>query len=114
MIRMIFEKGISPKRATQDRNKLKLFSELKLSRLLQQQLSNANFINPTPVQAAAIPPALEGRDILATAQTGTGKTLSFLIPLIERMPRGDQGHSGAGSAAHTRAGDAGAARYGAI
>ena len=74
------------KRVTQDRNKLKLFSELKLSRLLQQQLSNANFINPTPVQAAAIPPALEGRDILATAQTGTGKTLSFLIPLIERMP----------------------------
>jgi ATP-dependent RNA helicase RhlE len=37
------------------------------------------------VQAAALPPALEGRDILATAQTGTGKTLSFLIPLIERM-----------------------------
>jgi ATP-dependent RNA helicase RhlE len=79
-----FRKGY--KRVTQDRNKLELFSELKLSRLLQQQLSNANFINPTPVQAAAIPPALEGRDILATAQTGTGKTLSFLIPLIERMP----------------------------
>ncbi len=67
---------------------MKLFSELKLSRELEQQLSDANFITPTPVQAAAIPPALEGRDVLATAQTGTGKTLSFLIPLIERMPAG--------------------------
>jgi ATP-dependent RNA helicase RhlE len=70
---------------------LKLFSELALSPALQQQLSDANFIIPTPVQAAAIPPALEGRDILATAQTGTGKTLSFLIPLIERMPANSKG-----------------------
>jgi ATP-dependent RNA helicase RhlE len=70
---------------------LKLFSEMKLSRALQQQLSDANFMTPTPVQAAAIPPALEGRDVLATAQTGTGKTLSFLIPLIERMPLGTKG-----------------------
>lgn len=65
---------------------MKQFSELNLSPALQQQLAHCNFINPTPVQAAAIPPALEGHDILATAQTGTGKTLSFLIPLIERMP----------------------------
>ncbi len=67
------------------------FSELNLSPALQQQLANANFIIPTPVQAGAIPPALEGRDVLATAQTGTGKTLSFLIPLIERMPKGAKG-----------------------
>ncbi len=65
---------------------MKLFSELELSPALQKQLANANFVEPTPVQAAAIPPALEGRDVLATAQTGTGKTLSFLIPLIERLP----------------------------
>jgi ATP-dependent RNA helicase RhlE len=68
-----------------DRNTLKLFSELPLSQEMQRQLADANFIQPTPVQAAALPPALEGRDVLATAQTGTGKTLSFLIPLIERM-----------------------------
>ena len=61
------------------------FSDFNLSASLKQQLANANFVTPTPVQAAAIPPALEGRDILATAQTGTGKTLSFLIPLIEKM-----------------------------
>jgi ATP-dependent RNA helicase RhlE len=70
---------------------LKSFVELPLSQALQEQLSRANFMIPTPVQAAAIPPALEGRDVLATAQTGTGKTLSFLIPLYERMPKGAKG-----------------------
>lgn len=69
----------------QDRNELNLFTELQLSQTMQRHLADANFIHPTPVQAAALPPALEGRDVLATAQTGTGKTLSFLIPLIERM-----------------------------
>jgi len=70
---------------------LKQFNELNLSPALQQRLADSNFVHPTPVQAAAIPPALEGRDILATAQTGTGKTLSFLIPLIERMPAASRG-----------------------
>ncbi|HEV2463028.1 MAG TPA: DEAD/DEAH box helicase [Acidobacteriaceae bacterium] len=62
------------------------FSDFQISAGLKKQLADANFTTPTPVQAQAIPPALEGRDVLATAQTGTGKTLSFLIPLIERMP----------------------------
>jgi ATP-dependent RNA helicase RhlE len=65
---------------------LNTFSEIPLSAALQQQIAAANFVTPTPVQAQAIPPALDGHDVLATAQTGTGKTLSFLIPLIERMP----------------------------
>jgi len=64
------------------------FSDFNISASLKQQLANATFTTPTPVQAGAIPPALEGRDILATAQTGTGKTLSFLIPLIEKMQAG--------------------------
>ncbi|HEY1646609.1 MAG TPA: DEAD/DEAH box helicase [Terracidiphilus sp.] len=81
---MILEDGIS-EAGTQNRNTLKFFSELQLSQAMQTHLAHANFINPTPVQAAALPPALAGRDVLATAQTGTGKTLSFLIPLIERM-----------------------------
>ena len=51
------------------------------------RLNNNKFTTPTPVQAAAIPPALEGRDILATAQTGTGKTLSFLIPIVETITK---------------------------
>jgi ATP-dependent RNA helicase RhlE len=56
-----------------------------LSAGLQQKLAQFNFTTPTPVQASAIPPALEGKDVLATAQTGTGKTLAFLIPMIEHL-----------------------------
>ena len=51
------------------------------------RLDANKFEIPTPVQAGAIPPALEGRDVLATAQTGTGKTLSFLIPIVEMLQK---------------------------
>ena len=61
------------------------FSELQISNYTKERLSFAKFVTPTPVQAAAIPQALEGKDVLATAQTGTGKTLAFLIPVIERL-----------------------------
>ena len=61
------------------------FSQFNLSATLQARLNANNFITPTPVQDGAIPPALEGRDVLATAQTGTGKTLSFLIPIVEML-----------------------------
>jgi ATP-dependent RNA helicase RhlE len=59
------------------------FTEMPFSAELQQRLANANFINPTPVQAETIPQAIAGKDIMCTAQTGTGKTLAFLIPIIE-------------------------------
>ena len=61
------------------------FQDFNVSESLKHRLAAAGFNTPTPVQAKAIPPALEGHDILATASTGTGKTLSFLIPMIERM-----------------------------
>lgn len=61
------------------------FSELPISQYTKDRLSSARFSTMTPVQAAAIPQALEGKDILATAQTGTGKTLAFLIPIIEDL-----------------------------
>ncbi len=61
------------------------FSELPISHYTKERLSLARFSTMTPVQAAAIPQALEGKDVLATAQTGTGKTLAFLIPVIENM-----------------------------
>ncbi|MFZ0939698.1 MAG: DEAD/DEAH box helicase [Candidatus Sulfotelmatobacter sp.] len=63
------------------------FTELPLSSALQRRLATAQFITPTPLQEQAIPPALEGKDVLATAQTGTGKTLAFLIPVIEMLQR---------------------------
>jgi ATP-dependent RNA helicase RhlE len=62
-----------------------LFTDFNISDSLKSRLTTAGFIKPTPVQAGAIPPAMEGRDILATASTGTGKTLSFLVPMLERL-----------------------------
>ena len=52
---------------------------------MKKRLAAAHFSVPTPVQAAAIPHAMEGKDVLATAQTGTGKTLAFLVPTIEKI-----------------------------
>ena len=63
------------------------FSQFTLSAPLMARLNQNNFITPTPVQAGCIPPALEGRDVLATAQTGTGKTLGFLIPIVEMLQK---------------------------
>ena len=66
-------------------NRMTTFSELPLSAALQRKQAAAQFVNLTPIQERAIPPALEGRDIIGTAETGTGKTLAFLIPLIESL-----------------------------
>src|ERR1700691_4042673 len=64
---------------------MKHFSELNLCSALRNNLAQNEFITPTPVQAQAIPPLMEGRDVVATAQTGTGKTLAFAIPVIEAL-----------------------------
>jgi ATP-dependent RNA helicase RhlE len=61
------------------------FNELELSPALKNSLAHNGFVQPTPVQAQAIPPALAGRDVMATAQTGTGKTLAFALPVLERL-----------------------------
>ena len=61
--------------ARQKARYMKEFSEFAISSYLQERLSAAGFSVPTPVQAATIPHALQGKDVLATAQTGTGKTL---------------------------------------
>lgn len=63
------------------------FTELPLSAALQQKLAAAQFTTLTPIQERAISPALHGSDIIGTAQTGTGKTLAFLIPVIELLNR---------------------------
>src|SRR5271163_4293637 len=68
-----------------ENNRMTTFTELPLSAALQQKLAAAQFITPTPIQAKAIAPALEGKDVIGTAQTGTGKTLAFLIPIIEML-----------------------------
>lgn len=64
---------------------MKTFDELALTPLLKENLTRARITSPTPVQEGAIPVALEGRDVLGTAQTGTGKTLAFALPILERL-----------------------------
>ena len=61
------------------------FSDFQISNYTKERLTQGRFVTATPVQAAAIPQVLAGKDVLATAQTGTGKTLAFLIPVIERF-----------------------------
>lgn len=67
------------------------FTSLKLHPTLLKGLKELGFARPTPIQAAAIPPALAGRDVLACAMTGSGKTAAFLLPILHRLivrPRG--------------------------
>lgn len=61
------------------------FAHLSIAPKLQSIIHSAGFTTPTPIQQKAIPVAIEGRDILGIAQTGTGKTLAFSIPLIQRI-----------------------------
>lgn len=77
--------GARPPNTGQQESKMQSFSELSISPSLKERLTAARFSTPTPVQAAAIPEALEGKDVIATAQTGTGKTLAFLIPVMEKL-----------------------------
>jgi ATP-dependent RNA helicase RhlE len=64
---------------------LSTFKELPISPYLQDRLKSSNFITPTEVQNAAIPHAANGKDVVATAQTGTGKTLAFLVPVMDKL-----------------------------
>jgi ATP-dependent RNA helicase RhlE len=61
------------------------FDQLGLIPPLLQALSDLNYSEPTPIQTAAIPPLLKGRDVLGCAQTGTGKTAAFLLPILQHL-----------------------------
>ncbi|MEW4448217.1 DEAD/DEAH box helicase [Qipengyuania sp. JC766] len=65
------------------------FDQLGLSQPVLQALDLKGYSNPTPIQAQAIPPVLEGRDLLGIAQTGTGKTAAFMLPSIDRLREAD-------------------------
>lgn len=64
------------------------FSELNLNPKVLKAIDEAGYETPTPIQEGAIPPALEGRDVLGIAQTGTGKTASFTLPMLSLLARG--------------------------
>ncbi|UCB30213.1 RNA helicase [Duffyella gerundensis] len=61
------------------------FSELELDDSLLEALQDKGFSRPTAIQAAAIPPALEGRDVMGSAPTGTGKTAAYLLPVLQHL-----------------------------
>ncbi|MGO1720985.1 MAG: DEAD/DEAH box helicase, partial [Luteimonas sp.] len=62
-----------------------LFSDLDLPAPLMRALADVGYESPSPIQAATIPPLLEGRDVLGQAQTGTGKTAAFALPILARL-----------------------------
>jgi ATP-dependent RNA helicase RhlE len=64
------------------------FEELKLAEPLLRAVKEEGYTTPTPIQVQAIPPALEGRDVLGCAQTGTGKTAAFALPILQRLSSG--------------------------
>ncbi len=67
------------------------FEELKLDRRILDAVADAGYVTPSPIQEKAIPPALEGRDVLGCAQTGTGKTAAFSLPVLNRMTKSPRG-----------------------
>ena len=66
------------------------FDTLGLSAPILQAIAEQGYTNPSPIQAKAIPAILSGRDVMAAAQTGTGKTAGFTLPLLERLSKGER------------------------
>ena len=77
---------------TADEAPIPAFSELGLSDDVLQAVADLGYETPSPVQAQAIPYVLEGKDVLAAAQTGTGKTAAFLLPTMSRLPHAARNH----------------------
>ena len=70
------------------------FDDLQLDPKLLQALRKKGFATPTPVQAACVPEALSGKDLVAQARTGTGKTLAYVLPALHRILSGSHGSTG--------------------
>ncbi|WP_440919759.1 DEAD/DEAH box helicase [Candidatus Pelagibacter sp.] len=66
------------------------FSDLNIENKLKRSIELAEFKTPTPIQSQSIPISLEGKDVLGTAQTGTGKTLAFTIPMLNKLLKDKQ------------------------
>ena len=67
------------------------FEQLNIIAPILKALHEKGYRQPTPIQQQAIPPILSGRDLLAAAQTGTGKTASFCIPMLQRLSEDTKG-----------------------
>jgi ATP-dependent RNA helicase RhlE len=87
LCRLIYKKG-SRENIQWNHNIHKMtFEQLELIAPIQKALRDENYTAPTPIQVKAIPPLLGGRDILASAQTGTGKTAAFAIPILQKLTK---------------------------
>ena len=73
------------------------FTDSRLTPAMRDAIARAGYCTPTPIQAQAIGPILEGRDVIGCAQTGTGKTAAFAIPLLELLTRADSPHAKRGA-----------------
>ncbi len=68
------------------------FKEFNLHPQVEAGVSAAGYVTPTPIQTQAIPPVMTGRDVMGLAQTGTGKTAAFALPILHRLMHGERGH----------------------
>ena len=82
--------GVRSHPATDERYYVTAFTDLGLAAPLLKALAAENYVTPTPIQAQAIPAVLEGRDLLGVAQTGTGKTAAFALPILQRLAADDR------------------------
>ena len=87
-IRADMDDAAGQERVRNNRTYMTKFSDLNLNPKVLKAIEEAGYETPTPIQAGAIPPALLGRDVLGIAQTGTGKTASFTLPMITMLARG--------------------------
>ena len=74
--------------STADASSTSTFEQYQLSAATRAALAEVRYRTPTPIQAATLTPGLEGRDVIGAAQTGTGKTAAFMIPIVERLRAG--------------------------
>ena len=88
--------GITPG-ITEPKSSLLSFTDLGLMPELLRAVEDSGYTNPTPIQQQAIPLALKGRDLIGLAQTGTGKTAGFTLPIIQRLLEEGHGHVPAGA-----------------
>ena len=78
------------------------FEEFNLDARLNANINTMGFTQPTPIQEQAIPYAMQGKDVMGLAQTGTGKTAAFMLPILQRLTKGNRGHVRALIVAPTR------------
>lgn len=79
------EAFFAPEEKTKDRKQKSSFQAMSLSRPILRGLTSVGFTKPTPIQSKSIPIALEGRDVVGGAETGSGKTAAFVVPILERL-----------------------------